>query len=352
MEIGKRILITGASGTVGTALTKQLLDQNDKYEITLFDVDSKRVRRKLKKYKDRVTCLFGDITSAHDVDQACMHQDAVIHLAAIIPPMADKKVGLARRVNIDGTKHIISALETYSPGAFLCYSSSISVYGDRLTNPKIKIGDPLQCSEGDYYAQTKIEAEDAIQKSKLDWTIFRLTAIMGEKNHKISPIMFHMPLNTRIEIATPEDTARAFLHALNKRSQLMGKIFNLSGGIACRTTYKQFLKRSFTLFGLGKLNFPVNAFAKRNFHCGYYMDGDELENILQFREDTIESYFKKVKFSIPGIQRFFTKLFRPAIKRSLLNKSDPRKALRKKDIPLIHRFFGAKEIDKVIPSAR
>ena len=34
------------------------------------------------------------------------------------------------------------------------------------------------------YALTKIKAEQLIQNSKLNWAIFRLTAIMGSKNHK------------------------------------------------------------------------------------------------------------------------------------------------------------------------
>ncbi|MEA2077878.1 MAG: NAD(P)-dependent oxidoreductase [Candidatus Marinimicrobia bacterium] len=352
MTIRKRILITGASGTVGSALLEQITRNNNEFDITVFDMDTKRTRGKFQKYKNEIHCIYGDITNPDDVDAACMEQDVVIHLAAVIPPLADRKMGLAKRVNINGTQNIIKALETYSPGAFLCYASSISVYGDRLNDPKIRVHDPLKPSEGDYYAQTKIEAESLLRNSRLDWAIFRLTAIMGVNNHKVSPIMFHVPLETRIEIATPEDTARAFFYAINKKSHLLGKTFNLSGGELCRTTYKQFLKRSFTLFGLGKLNFPVNAFAKRNFHCGYYMDGDQLERILHFRQDTLDSYFKKVRSAIPGIQRFFTKIFCPLIKKSLLRKSDPRKAVRKKDITLIYRFFGNKALERMIPSAR
>ena len=351
MENKKRILITGASGTVGSALLKQILKFKDNYDVTVFDIESRRSKKIFAKYKDQIKCIYGDITDQHDVETACMFQDAVIHLAAIIPPLADKKTGLAHRVNVIGTQNIIRALETYSPGAFFCYASSISVYGDRLENPEINVNDSLNCSDGDYYAQTKIEAETILRNSHLDWTIFRLTAIMGLKNHKISPLMFHMPLNTKIEIATPDDTARAFINAINKKSLLLGKTFNLSGGKKCRTTYKQFLERSFILFGLGKLNFPVNAFAKRNFHCGYYKDGDDLENLLQFRHDTLESYFIKVKCAIPGIQKFFTQLFKPVIKKGLLRKSGPRNAMHKKNISLILRFFGSQDVDKMLSSA-
>ena len=340
MNTKTRLLITGASGTVGSALLEQIMDYGNQFDITVFDVGSRSNKRKLKKYREHVTIVFGDITDRLAVEKACLQQDAVIHLAAVIPPLADKNTSLAYRVNVLGTRNLIEALELYSPGAFFLYASSISVYGDRIIDPEIKVGDPLIPSEGDYYAQTKIEAEAIVKNSKLDWSIFRLTAIMGSSNHKISPIMFHVPLDTRMEIATPGDTARAFLHALGKKADLLGKIFDLSGGERCRIVYRDFLKKSFSLYGMGKLNFPDLAFAKRNFHCGYYMDGGVLDDILHFRRDDINSYFYSLKMSIPSIQRFFTKLFRPSIKLALLNRSDPLRAFHTRNFALMKRYFG------------
>jgi nucleoside-diphosphate-sugar epimerase len=294
----------------------------------------------LNKYRSKIDLQWGDITNIDDVEKVCMNKDVVIHLAAIIPPLADKKPGLAKRVNIDGTKNMIASLELFSPGAFLLYASSISVYGDRIDNPDIRVGDELKSSDGDYYAITKLETEAAIRASRLEWSIFRLTFISGVKNHKISPLMFHQPLPTQLELATPEDTARAFIRAIEKKYALMGKTFNLGGGENCRIRYDKFLARMFNIYGLGKVNFPKNAFARKNFHCGFYMDGDILENILHFRQDSVESYFSRVKNSIPKIQRFFTKIFCPAIKRSLLNQSEPLKAIKKNNLLLIYRFFG------------
>jgi nucleoside-diphosphate-sugar epimerase len=138
---------------------------------------------------------------------------------------------------------LIRGLERFSPKAFLLYSSSISVYGDRLKDPNIYKTDPLLPSLGDEYAKTKIAAEDIIQSSRLKWSIFRLTAIMG--GHKISKLMFHMPLATKMEICTPADTARAFVNAIEHRNKIEGKIFNLGGGESCRCTYLEFLDRSF-----------------------------------------------------------------------------------------------------------
>lgn len=331
------ILLTGASGTVGFEVLKQLCQKLHKYQITLFDKKSRKSLRLFSPYKEKIEIVYGDITDEECMKTICSRKQIVIHLAAIIPPLADENPKLAYRVNTLGTEYLIRGLEQYSPQAFLLYSSSISIYGDRLNDPFIKVGDPLNPSEGDEYATTKIEAERIIQRSRINWCILRLTAIIGK--HKMSKLMFHMPLKTSLEIATPKDTARVFVNAIEKKDFLSKKIFNQGGGERMRLTYKEFLSRSFKIFGLGKLNFPENSFAERNFHCGYYMDGDELEQILHFREDTLESYFEKLNRSISPLKRFLTFLFRKWTKRKLLKQSEPLNAILTKNSVQIRHFF-------------
>lgn len=316
----KSVLLTGASGTVGFEVLKQLVE-TDKYSITVFDKKTKAAVKKLQKYSDKVELIYGDITVAKDVEKIAINKDVVIHLAAIIPPLADDNPQLAARVNTGGTKLLIKAFEQYSPEAFFIYSSSISVYGDRLKSPFIKVGDALIPSKGDEYAKTKIAAEDLLKKSNLDYTIFRLAAIMG--GHKMSKLMFHQPLDTSLEIATPRDTARAFVKAIPKQKQLSKKVFNLGGGENCRTTYKDFLARSFAIYGLGSFNLPPKAFAEKNFHCGFYTDGDELDDLLNFRKDSLADYFAAEKANFSAIKKFGASLFRKPIKWYLLKQSEP-----------------------------
>ncbi len=334
------ILITGASGNVGLKTVEQLLQADKKISITCFDLPNRFVKKKLKKYTDKVSVFYGDIANYNDVEQVCKNKDVVIHLAAIIPPLADDKPDLAEKVNVDGTQNIIKALKKYSPNAMLIYSSSISVYGDRLKNTHIKIGDKLLPSQGDEYAKTKIEAEKIITESGLNWSIFRLTAIFGINNHKIGKIMFHMPLETPIEFATAEDTGRAFANAVFETEKLKGQIFNLSGGENCRITYKQFLQKSFNIFGLGDMKFPKIAFASMNFHCAYYDDGDVLDEILHFRRDTTSSYFKKVQNNVSSLKYFITHINRLLINKILVKKSEPLNAVRNGNKTDLFRFFG------------
>jgi nucleoside-diphosphate-sugar epimerase len=335
----KKILLTGASGTVGKEVLKQLCETPDRFELTVFDKKSKNTKSFYKKFRNNINLIFGNISEKNDLHEACKNKDVVIHLAAIIPPLADKYPKLAEAVNIKGTKNLIEYTEEFSPSAFFLYSSSISVYGDRNNNPWIKISDPLIPSDRDEYARTKIEAEKIVAGSNLNWSIFRLTAIMGINNHKPSALMFHMPLDSQLEIATPEDTGRAFVNALEHTDDINKKIFNLSGGEKCRILYRDFLSRSFDIFGLGKPDFKISSFAGKNFHCGNYEDGYILNDILDFRRESIDDYFNKIEESISPARKILTSFLSKIIKHNLQKKSEPLAAIKSSNKKDIEHYF-------------
>jgi cholest-5-ene-3beta,7alpha-diol 3beta-dehydrogenase len=334
-----RILLTGASGTVGKEVLKQLTSLPDRPEVTVFDIKCGRTVAFYNRFRGKIKLVYGDLSDKKGVCQVCSDKDIVIHLAAIIPPLADKEPSLAEKVNISGTQNLVKCIEKLSPGAFFLYSSSISVYGDRNDNYLIRTTDPLKPSDRDEYARTKIAAEKIVTGSNLNWSVFRLTAIMGINNHKPSALMFHMPLDSHLEIATPRDTGRAFVKAPEHLTELNRNIFNLSGGEQCRITYADFMSRSFEIFGLGKPDFKVYSFARKNFHCGYYEDGDVLNEILDFRRDSIEDYFKMVQESINPLRKLLTSAFRNVIKSRLQKQSEPLLAMMTGNKKDIEHFF-------------
>lgn len=336
MKTTVNVLLTGASGTIGYEVLSQIVGRTD-YKLTVFDKETRQAKKLFTPYKDRINIIYGDLSNEDDVGRIQGNIDVAIHLAAIIPPLADEKPELTRRVNVDGTQNIIRLLQKTSPEAFLLYSSSIAVYGDHVLEPNISVQSPLNALKEDVYAQSKIVSENLIRNSGLSWCIFRLTAIM--KNHKMSKLMFHMPLSTRMEICTADDTARAFVEAVEHRTELTQQVFNLGGGSQCYITYREFLERSFRAFGLGKLNFPEHAFAERNFHCGIYVDGNKLEEILHFRRDTVDSYFVDVNRSVPFAKWLASSLLGPLIKQGLLVQSEPYKAYKTKNMSRMNLFF-------------
>ena len=335
----KHILLTGAAGSVGYETLKQLIKKN-KYNITVLELPTKKAKKRLSIYKNLINIVYGSINNYNLIENLIKDVDVIIHLAAIIPPLADSKPELTRKVNFFGTKNIVDAINNVNKKCFLIYSSSVSVYGDRISNPWIKVSDSLNPSEGDYYAYTKIETEKLIKESKINYTIFRLTGIMGRPD--IDPLMFHMPLDTKLEIATTIDTGIAFANSVEKINELNHKTFNLGGGENCRTTYRDFLINMFKIYGLNIRYLKDIAFAEKNFHCGYFLDGDKLNNILNFRNDTLNSYYKRVNMETKGITRFFSKILSRPIIFFLTRKSEPLEAKKKNNKNLINRFFKNK----------
>lgn len=341
----KLVLVTGAAGGVARHLVRQLVENcSDRVQVRALEVNPKATKKHLGKHLHSVDFRLGDLRDSDFVKSCLEDVDIVFHLGGVIPPWADKHPKEAHNINVGGTKNILAGIKELGTSPFILYSSSISVYGDRVQNPDIRLGDPETPADRDEYAHTKLESEKLIKESGIDYSIFRLTGIFGADTHGVDPIMFHMPMDTKVEIATPQDTARAFVNSIDKLEELKGRTFNLGGGLACRTNYRELMERSFQVVGLGKPRFPEKAFATRNFHCGDYVDGDELEELLHFRNDTLEDYFKEMKRTTPAVQRLFTTMLSPVIQYFLLRLSDPYKAFKKSDQKEMAHYFRPEDL--------
>ena len=68
----KNILLLGATGTAGSAITKELLKEED-IHITLFARHASQV----KSDSEHVTIVDGDATSLNDLDKVMKNQDVV-----------------------------------------------------------------------------------------------------------------------------------------------------------------------------------------------------------------------------------------------------------------------------------
>jgi nucleoside-diphosphate-sugar epimerase len=309
------VLITGAFGNVGRSTVAACLAEGDM--VTVLEVETKNSRRLARRLTQvwreiglAPRILFGDVRDPKVVRQAVFGQDAVIHLAALIPPAADRRPELARSVNIGGTANLLDAIRAAAQGSRACprlvFASSVAAYGDRVSNYWIRVGDALEPSPGDEYGRTKVEAEALLRRSGLPFVILRLGAIMWRKKLDPDPLLFSMPLRTKLEICHTEDTGRAFAKAARAEA-ILGRTFDVGGGASCRTDYKSFLDRMLDLIGLGGLaRFPSEAFASSGFHCGWYADSDEAEHELRFRSKGLEDYYAEVAEETRHIRPFAT----------------------------------------------
>jgi len=313
-----KVLLTGAFGNVGISTLKELLNRD--YDIRVFEVDNRKNRDIAKKFKNRIEVMWGDLRNKVDVNKAVQNQDIVIHLAAIIPPLADADPELTESVNIGGTKNILDAIKEQSQKTKVIFSSSIAVYGDRRNNPMIEVTDPLTPSKGDYYAITKISAEKLIRESGVDFAIFRLTYITSINKLSLDPLMFHMPLDTSIEICDTKDVGLALVNAI-ECDEVWGGIFNIAGGQQCRIMYREHLNDILEIYGLGRNFLPEEGFAANDFHCGF-MNTTESQNLLKYQKHSLEDYYSEVKRKI-GSKKHFMPAIRWMIRLYLLKRSEP-----------------------------
>lgn len=332
-----KILLTGASGTIGREVLLRLAEKPD-VEIFVFDKRTLETMIFYQSYKKKIHLMYGDLACQDDIKSLPGGFDVVIHLAAILSPRADRHPDLVEKVNVKGTNILINHLESTSSNALFLYSSCISVYGDRIKEPFITVSDSISPCSNDYYANSKASAEAIVQTSKLRWSIFRITAIL--KRHKLSRPMFHMPLDTKIETCSPGNAAQAFVNAIDYSEELSGRIFNVGGGEACRITYREFLSMVFQMAGLGVPSFPPRAFATQNYHSGFYADSDMLNNILHFRSDDLSACMEAIKARYPPPLRVLFSFLKHTIKANLLRRSLPYWAYITANKRLVYHYFG------------
>lgn len=314
-----KILLTGAFGNVGSSTLKILVKRE--HQIRCFDIpnrNNKKKARKFAKYKNKIEIFWGDLRNYDDVERAVRGIDIVLHLGAIIPPLANNRPELAERVNVGGTRNIISAIKKQSNQPKLVFSSSVAIFGDvrdKGLDHIIKISDEFNPSPHDEYARMKIICEEMIKKSEINWSIFRFAAI-PPIDLKVDPIMFDVPLDTPIEFCHTYDTGLAMANAVDN-DEIWGRIFNIAGGLECRIPYSEYVGCLLEALGIGRL--PDVAFGNEPFHCGY-MDTTESQKILNFQSHTFDDLVEETKKRL-GFARIFTTLLRPTIRWFLLKKS-------------------------------
>ncbi len=131
---GRRTLVTGGAGFIGSHLVDALLARNARVTV-LDDLSTGRLEN-LGGNLDRITFLRGDVRDLQTCRRACQGADLVFHQAALgsVPrSMADPASTFA--VNVGGMANVLTAARD----AFvrrIVYASSSSVYGDSETLPK------------------------------------------------------------------------------------------------------------------------------------------------------------------------------------------------------------------------
>jgi NADH dehydrogenase len=217
-----RVLVTGASGFVGSAVIDQLLARG--FAVTAL------VHRRLPGASAQIRTVTGGIFDPRALDDACSGCDAVIHLVGIIAEKPSRGMTF-QRIHVLGSKNVIDAARRNGISRFV-HMSALGTRPDAVST----------------YHKTKFEAEEYLRNSGLEWTIFRPSLIHGAHGEFMrmeakwarmqAPPFLFMPYfgaglfgTGGAGILQPihvNDVARAFVDALEKR-RTIGEVYPIAG---------------------------------------------------------------------------------------------------------------------------
>ena len=259
---GKKVLVTGAGGFIGSQLTETLAQQgaavrafvryNSRRDPGLLRLTDERVLREME-------IIFGDIRDADAVTQAVRGCDLVFHLGALISiPYSYVHPREVAEVNWMGTLNVLTASRECGVGRVL-HTSTSEVYGTALRVP-IDEDHPLQGQSP--YSASKIGADKMAESF---YCAFQLPVVTvrpfntygpRQSARAVIPTIITQALaldeirlgnlDTRRDFTFVSDTVRGFLCAA-QAEQVEGETFNL--GTGQEVTIRELLERILKIVG-------------------------------------------------------------------------------------------------------
>lgn len=193
------ILVTGASGFLGSNIIHALAEKHPEWNICGLDLrpPPSSVSKKIRQF------IPGDITSAGSVQNAFVDYtpDLVVHTAGIVPARKDRYSTDKRQwekvksINCDGTRHVLDAAIASGCKAFV-YTSSCTVVVDDLDHDYYYMDESVPTGLAMlHYGKSKGIAEQYVLDPKhaevgLAACALRPCTIMGPGDHSVISV-FH-----------------------------------------------------------------------------------------------------------------------------------------------------------------
>lgn len=237
------ILITGGAGSVGRSLVARC--RADAHTVRVFDLpvcDFTGLEG-----EPGIEVVKGDITQAATVEQAVQGVSAVMHLAALLPPVSERDRARTFAINVEGTATMIRAIQRYAHEAVLVFSSSVSTYGD-TTAEMPPLGVDHAQTALDFYAESKIASEHLVRAASLNTVVLRIAGIAVPVLQEPPPV-WPFTAEQRLEMIHREDVVTALYKAL-VTPQAYGHTFNIAGGPTWQTTGRQYVADLYDIIGV------------------------------------------------------------------------------------------------------
>ena len=175
------ILVTGATGLIGSALVRQLVDQDDT-TVRIFRRESSDLDG-LGEAADVVEHAVGDVTDPLSLLEAMDGVDHVYHAAALLGAEAGTSSDAIREVNVGGTANVVNAaLDTTVQR--LVHTSSMATLGGPANSdtPIDETARARDAAQQSTYGRSKVDAELEVHRGiaeGLDAVIVNPSLVFG-----------------------------------------------------------------------------------------------------------------------------------------------------------------------------
>ena len=219
-----KILITGATGFLGSHLVRALNAQGEAPRVLYRSLSKLEALEGLQ-----FEAVRGDLDDVESLERACAGCEIVFHVAAKADYWKDDDKTALWRINVDGTRNVLSAARAAGIRR-LIFTSSASTIGilpaGQLADESAPFNLPPQRF---YYAWTKVKAEEAVAEfvaDGLDAVILNpaviigpgdLNAISGSFIIETARYGWAVPISSGgLSVIDARDVAQAHIHAIER----------------------------------------------------------------------------------------------------------------------------------------
>ncbi|WP_205877179.1 NAD-dependent epimerase/dehydratase family protein [Mycobacterium camsae] len=223
------VLVTGAFGLVGTETVRRLAADGWRVIATAH-------RNAFEELPPRVEIRWTDLTDPAQVRAVVgeVSPEVIVHLAAVIPPLVYRDAVFARKLNVGATAALVHAAEDQPKPPRFLHASSTAVYGFRnpYRHPEL-IGVETPMRPCELYGGHKLEAEELVRSSNLDWVVLRLGGVLSidpramPVTRDIVYFSSALPSDGRVHSVDTRDVAVAFAAAAHL--DVVGEILLIGG---------------------------------------------------------------------------------------------------------------------------
>lgn len=313
---GKRVLVTGGLGFIGSNLSVRLVELGAR--VTIVDNMMPRLGGNLfnvKEITDHIQINFSDVRDEHSMDYLVKNQDLIFHLAgqvnhvdSIRNPIQDLDI------NCRGTLVLLESCRKYNREVKVIFSGTRGEYGASV---KLPVGEDHPTNPKGIYAVTNLSAEKMVlvydDVHKISGTCLRITNTYGPR-HQMAHDEYGV-LNWFIRKAIDDELIPVFGDGHILRDFLYvddlvecflqvatcpaayGEVFNVGTGIPI--SFIDLAKKIVEVAGSGKVALTEFTKERKEVEPGdYYTDVSKVRKVLGWtpKTDLNEGLKKTIEF--------------------------------------------------------